>query len=427
MRLVSTRADDLFQDPRFYDDPYPAYAWLRCHVPVLWSEHFGAWVVSRATDVSAILRDPARFSSAGRIAYLLDSLAPDVRAEAGLLEAHYRVGIAHVDPPAHTRLRSLVAPWFLPRHMEALRPKIAAVAAQLVDAAAARAEADRRSGGGGHVDLMAELAYPLPALVVMELLGAPAEDAIRYRQWALGINLLFAAGGRTTPEAARCAQDALLEMRAAIGELVEARRRYPTDDLVGRLVRAESEGDKLSDDELVSTCVTLFVAGHETTTHLIGNGMVALLRNPEQLQRLRDNPGLMEGAVEELLRYDPPVQRSWRIATQDVQVGGQTIRKGEMVLVLIGAANRDEALFADGEHLDVGRRDNKHLGFGVGIHFCLGAPLARIEVPEAMHAILRKWPQIALCEDRPLQWRRDLALRGIEELTVTVSLEGTRL
>jgi cytochrome P450 len=305
--------------------------------------------------------------------------------------------------------------------MEALRPHIKELAARLVAEAAAAAEADRRAGGPGRVDLMATVAYPLPALVVMELLGAPASDADDYRRWALEINTLFAAGGRTTAEAAAQAQRALVEMREAIGALVAARRRYPSDDLVGRLVRAEEDGDRLSDDELISTCVTLFVAGHETTTHLIGNGMVALLRAPEELARLRAEPGLLESAVEELLRMDPPVQRSWRIATEECTLGGQQIRKGEMVLLLIGAANRDEALFADGERLDIGRSPNRHLGFGHGIHFCLGAPLARIEVPEALSAILAQWPEIALDVSAPLQWRRDLALRGLEELPVLVS------
>ncbi len=416
---LTAAADSLLRDPAFYANPYAAYGWLRAHAPVVWSDHLGAWVVSRAADVEAVLRDPAHFSSAGRIHYLLNSLAPEVRANAALLESHYRVGIAHVDPPAHTRLRALVAPWFLPRHMEALRPRIVALTEELVEAAAARAEIEA-GPGGAVVDLMESLAYPLPALVVMELLGAPPAHAAAYRRWALEINLLFAAGGRTTVEAAARAQLALAEMRAAIGELVAERRRVPGDDLVGRLVRAEAEGDRLSDDELVSTCVTLFVAGHETTTHLIGNGMVALLRNPDQLARLRAEPTLIPAATEELLRYDPPVQRSWRIAGEERTIGGQAIGKGQMVLLLIGAANRDPALFADGERLDVGRRENRHLGFGVGIHFCLGAPLARIEVPVALAAILRRWPQIELVEEPPLRWRRDLALRGLDALPVRV-------
>lgn len=413
---LTAAADVRLRNPAFYDDPYPAYAWLREHAPVVWSEQLGAWVVSRAADVEAVLRDPAHYSSAGRIHYLLESLAPDVRSEAALLERHYRVGIAHVDPPAHTRLRALVAPWFLPRHMEALRPRITALAEELVRAAAARAATD-----GDVLDLMESIAYPLPALVVMELLGAPPAHAEAYRRWALEINLLFAAGGKTTAAAAARAQKALAEMRAAIGELVATRRRVPSDDLVGRLVRAEAEGDRLSDDELISTCVTLFVAGHETTTHLIGNGMVALLRNPAQLARLRAEPALIPAACEELLRFDPPVQRSWRIATSDRELGGQQIGKGQMVLLLIGAANRDPALVAAGEQLDVARRDSRHLGFGVGIHFCLGAPLARIEVPVALAAILRRWPQIELVEEPPLRWRRDLALRGLDALPVRVA------
>lgn len=400
--------DALLTDPHFFEDPYPAYRTLREGAPIFWSEAWGGWVLTRYADVEAVLRNPRLFSSAGRVHYLLDQLPADVRAEAVLLSAHYRHGIAHSDPPAHTRLRALLTPWFTPRLLESLRPRIRTLAAQLVEEAAAQPQPD----------LMRDLAYPLPAIVILELLGAPAADTHLFRRWAVEINLLFAGGGRTTAEAMRTATAGLHEMRAYVGALIDERRRRPSDDLIGHLVHAGQEGDRLSDAELVSTVVTLFVAGHETTTHLLGNGLIALLRAPDQLALLRSRPELMAPAVEELLRYDAPVQRSWRIALEETEIHGQKIRRGQMLLVLIGAANHDPAVFADADRLLVERRDNRHLGFGMGIHFCLGAPLARIEVPEALHAVMRTFPHLELIEDSPLQWRHDVALRGVEALSV---------
>lgn len=409
------QTDDLIAQPDFFDDPYPAYRTLRAEAPLAWSDTWGGWVITRYEDVAMVLRDARRFSSAGRIKYILDTLPDDARSRTGLLEAHYRVGIAHMDPPAHTRLRALLAPWFTPRHVEALRPRIRHLAGRLVDEALAHA-------GDGRVDLMRALAYPLPALVVLEMLGAPTADTDKLRAWALDINLLFSGGGRAPADRVAQAQEGLAAMRAYIGELIAERRLHTSDDLIGRLVAAEQEGDRLNDDELVSTCVTLFVAGHETTTNLVGNGLVALLRAPQEMARLRAQPLLMEQAVEEMLRYDPPVHRSWRIATEEVALHGQLIRPGEMVLLMIGAAHRDPATFAWPERFDITRRENKHLGFGLGIHFCLGAPLARIEAPEALNALLARTSALALTEEPPLRWRQDVALRGVEALPVEVTL-----
>ena len=407
--------DDLIAQPDFFAAPYPAYSILRDEAPVIWSDTWGGWVITRYEDVAALLRDYRRFSSAGRIQYILDRLPDEARSRTALLEAHYRVGIAHMDPPDHTRLRALLAPWFTPRHMEALRPRIRALAAQLVDDALLRAQAQ-----GGRADLMRDLAYPLPAIVVLEMLGAPAADATQLRAWALDINLLFSGGGRAPVARVEQAQAGLAAMRGYIGDLVAQRRSQPSDDLIGRLVTAE--GARLDDSELISTCVTLFVAGHETTTNLLGNGLVALLRHPGEMARLRVQPALMESAIEEMLRYDAPVHRSWRIATEDVLLRGQTIRAGEMVLLMIGAAHRDEAAFAEAERFDIARSENKHMGFGLGIHFCLGAPLARIELPEALHALLARTADFTLIEEPPLRWRHDIALRGVEELPVEVRL-----
>ncbi len=408
------RIDQLLGHPEFFADPYPTYSILRERVPVAWSERWSGWVLTRYADVAMVLRDAQRFSSAGRIKHILDKLPTEARSQTAPLEEHYRVGIAHMDPPDHTRLRALLAPWFTPRMLEAMRPRIRAVAGELLDAALQRAQA-----GDGRIDLLRDFAYPLPAIVVLEMLGAPAADADMLRAWALDINLLFAAGGRAPAERVPVAQAALTEMRAYIGDLVAERRRHPADDLIGRLVALE--GQKLDKSELVSTCVTLFVAGHETTTNLLGNGLVALLRHPAEMARLRATPALMESAIEEMLRYEAPVHRSWRIATEEVVLHDVLIRQGEMVLMMIGAAHRDPTVFPEPDRFDIGRLQNRHMGFGLGIHFCLGAPLARMEVSEGLHALLAQFATIKLIEEPPLHWRNDVALRGVEQLPVEVS------
>lgn len=410
MSSQTTEIDALLTDASFFADPYPAYAHLRDYAPVVWSDAWCGWVLTRHDDVASILRAHRLFSSAGRIHYILDRLPSELRADTGLLEAHYAVGIAHADPPAHTRLRALLTPWFAPRLLEAMRARIRALAADLVDACA----------NSDDIDLMRDVAYPLPAIVVLEMLGAPVADADLLRGWALDVNLLFSGGGRATVENVRKAHASLTEMRAYVGELITERRRAPRDDLLSHLARAEGDGDRLNDAELVSTCVTLFVAGHETTTNLLGNALVALMRNPGEMERLRREPGLMDTAVEEFLRYDTPVQRSWRIANEEVEIGGTRIMPGEMVLLMIGSAHRDTAAFVDADRLDVGRRENRHLGFGLGIHFCLGAPLARIEVPETLRALLARFPEMHIKSTSPLRWRPDVALRGVEALPVEV-------
>jgi cytochrome P450 len=407
MPPTSATFEQLLTSADFFVDPYPIYARLREDAPVYWSEAWGGWVLTRYADVAAVLRDPARFSSAGRISYLLAQLPEADRRRADLLERHYQVGLAHSDPPDHTRLRTLLNRFFTPRHLESLRPRIG----QLVEGMLDQGE---RAGG---MDVIHDLAYPLPAIVVLEMIGAPAADRDLFRDWALGINRLFAAGGRTNLEAVDAALASLAEIRAYISDLAAQRRRDPRADLISLLVHAGAD-EQLSEGELLATCVTLFVAGHETTTNLIGNGLLALLRHPEQLSLLRENPDLALAAMEELLRYDTPVPRGWRLAKADVEIGGQPIRAGDLLLPMIGAANRDPAQFPAPDRLDFGRADNRHLGFGYGIHFCLGAPLARLEVPAALNALLRRFPALRLDESIHLVWRRDVALRGIDSLPV---------
>lgn len=405
--MTSLDVDALLTNEDYFIDPYPALHQLQEHAPVVWSNALGAWVVTRYADVVGALRDPARFSSAGRVVYLLDQLPPDMQQETDLLRRHFTVGIGHSDPPAHTRLRALLAPWFQPRLLEPLIQRIQTIVRQLLD------QAERM----GRMDIVADLAYPLPAIIVLEMLGAPPRDIGLFRRWAMDINSLFAGGGRIDSGVVDTARSSLIQMREYLGILLEEKRRQPKPDLISRLV-ADQAGDRMDENELVSTCVTLFVAGHETTTYLIGNGIAALLRFPAQLAQLRAQPQLLNAAVEELLRYDAPVQRAWRIAKDDIVLGDQQIQRGQMVLLMLGAANRDPAQFPAPDELDLGRHDNRHVGFGYGIHFCLGAPLARIEAPLAIGAVVKRFPNLIADPSLPLRWRHDVALRGVETLPV---------
>ncbi len=408
MAFVSADLDQQLLSPEFFADPYPVYNRLREQDPIHWSDALSGWVITRYADVVAILRDPQRFSSSGRVSYLLDQLPEDARRQVGALERHYTVGLAHSDPPDHTRLRALLVKVFTPRMIEAMRPRIQTLVDDLLD----------RVQPAGRMDVIHDLAYPLPATIIAEMIGAPSGDLDRFRQWAIAINELFEAGGRVTVASAGTAQAALLEMRDYINSLIVLRRRHPQEDILSGLVAAEQRGEKLTAAELVSTTVTLFVAGHETTTNLIGNGVLALLRNPAQLDLLRNDPSAITSAVEELLRYDTSVQRGWRIATEDVTLDGRTIRKGQLVLPMLGAANRDPAQFPDPDRLDLARSDNRHVAFGHGIHFCLGAPLARLEAPLAINTMLRRLRGLRLETDAPLAWRQDIALRGVLSLPV---------
>jgi hypothetical protein len=398
--------DQILTSDDFYQDPHTVFHQLRQHTPVYWSDGWGAWVLTRYDDVMQVLRQTELFSSAGRVTYLLQQLPADVRAQVVHLERHYEIGLAHSDPPDHTRLRGLLNRVFTPRMVETWRPRIEAVVQELIDEAKT----------SGDVDIIRDLAYPLPATIIAEMIGASPEDIPLFRDWAADINRLFALGGRISAAAAQQAQDSLYVMRDYITGLVEARRSQPADDIIGRLVAAETDGEKLTINELVSTCVTLFVAGHETTTNLIGNGMFLLLSHPEVMRRLRNEPGLIESAVEEVLRCEPSVPRTWRIAREDTVIGTQHIHAGAMVFPILSAANRDPAYFDNPDQFDIRRKQNKHLAFGYGIHFCLGAPLARVEGAIAIDALLQQFPNIELAHEPT--WHKDIAIRSLNSLKV---------
>jgi cytochrome P450 len=314
------------------------------------------------------------------------------------------------DPPDHTRLRGLVSKAFTPRTIEQMRGHIQEIVDRLLGRALAQ----------GGMDVIEDLAYPLPVTVICEMLGVPVDDHLSIRHWSADIARSLDAIGlmpsdKGIVERGQVARRALADYFRA---LVPERRRRPRADLLSGLIAAEEQGDKLSEAEVISMCLLLFIAGHETTVNLIGNGTLALLRHPEQLGRLRAEPGLVPNAVEELLRYDSPVQRTARITTTEVEIAGHAIGKGAMVVTALGAANRDPAQFPDPDRLDVARRDPRHISFGFGIHFCLGAPLARVEGQIALGTLLRRAPGLTLAETSP-EWRESSVLRGLKRLRVT--------
>jgi hypothetical protein len=402
--LISYEA--AFADAAFFQNPHAVFHDMRDAAPVYWSDTWQAWVLTRYEDVLFVLRQPEQFSSAGRVSYLLKNLDAEVRQNLAALEAHYQIGIAHSDPPDHTRLRSLLNKVFTPRMVEAWRPRIETVTQELMDAMLQQDQPD----------IIRDIAYPLPATIIAEMIGAAPQDIPLFRQWAADINRLFELGGRMSAAAAETAQNSLHTMREYILKLVDARRVTPQEDIIGRLVDAE---EKLTINELVSTCVTLFVAGHETTTNLIGNGMYLLLKHPEQMRLLQHNPALIPAAIEEILRYEPSVPRAWRIVKNDVLLHDQTINAGALIFPMLSAANRDPAYFPNPDHFDI-QRDNHHpLAFGYGIHFCLGAPLARIEGAIAIAALLRRLPAMRF-HDVPV-WRRDVAIRALESLKINLA------
>jgi pimeloyl-[acyl-carrier protein] synthase len=386
--------------PEFHANPYPFYRRLREEDPVHASP-FGAWILTRYDDAVMVLRDP-RFGREG--------MADLLEARLGLgTDASDARDMLFRDPPDHTRLRALVSRAFTPRVVEAMRPHIQEIVDGLLD----------RLEGGRGMDVIEDLAYPLPVRVICEMLGVPPADHEVFKQWSADIaRSLDAAIVPADSEVIPLGREARIALRSYLRSLIAARRKNPRADLLSGLIAAEEEGNTLSEGELVSTCALLLVAGHETTVNLIGNGLLALLRHPDQMRALADDPGLIHTAVEELLRYDGPVQRTGRMATADVEIGGKEIPKGSVVVAAIGAANRDPAHFSDPDRLDITRRDNRHIAFGFGIHFCLGAPLARIEGQIAIGTLLRRMPALKLVSDTP-EWRETSALRGLKTLPVT--------
>jgi pimeloyl-[acyl-carrier protein] synthase len=384
--------------PEVHANPYPLYHRLRTQDPVHRSEA-GFWVLTRHAEVARVLRDP-RMSRDPRRSPQFQLL------RGGDGQDPFEDGapsMLFVDPPDHTRLRTLVNKAFTPTAIGRLRSRIEDLTEQLLD----------RVAGAGELELVDDFAYPLPVTVICELLGVPAQDQTRFRAWSGA--LVYLLDPLVAEDTLQRALEARTALRGYLGALVAQRRAHPAEDLLTALVAAEDQGHRLSEPELLSMCLLLLIAGHETTVNLIANGTLALLTHPAERDRLAGDPGLAASAVEELLRYDSPVQLTARHVLADLEVGGRRLVEGETVLAVLGAANRDPAPFPDPDRLDLTRSPNRHVAFGGGIHFCLGAPLARMEAQIALTALLRRFPDLALA-DAPPTWRDTITLRGLASL-----------
>ena len=388
------------------ENPYPLYATLRASnpvfaVPVPAEVGAGVFLLTRHADVQSALRDP-RLSADRRRADAIERNRSVLPRQLLGDDAIFRTMLM-MDAPDHTRVRSLVNKAFTPRRVAELRPRIEAIAKELLAGPAAT----------GRLDVIAELGAPLPAIVIAELLGVPAEDHPKFRLWASQI--VAAPAAIASGEAAQTFQSGFESLSKYLEGVIAARRREPRSDLISALVSAQEDRDALSDGELLATAILILIAGHETTTNLIGNGTLALLQNPAELARLRAEPELLKSAIEEMLRFDSPVQGTMRAALEPVEFGGVSMGKGALVICGIGAATRDPAVFEDPDHFDVARRDNRHLSFGFGAHFCLGAPLARLEAEVAFRALFEQFPKLALA-GTPITHRPNPILRGLQRL-----------
>jgi len=401
--------DDDLTSTSFLDDPYPVYARLREEDPIHWSEPWQSWVISRYEDVQAILKADGRTTTIrGRIDAALQAYKPAERAHLGLMSDHYSRGLLHSDPPDHTRLRSLVNKVFNPRVVEGLRPVIAQVADELLD------EADGRD----ELDLIRDYAFGLPASVVAIVLGVPPEERFEVREWVAGLNA-FLGSNRPSFEVASSGQDHLRHLRDYLAAVAEERRARPRADVLSRLVQARDEEGALSQEELLSTCVTFLVGGHVTTTALISTG-VMLLRRSEDWDRLLSGEVPYESAVEEILRFESPNQRIIRVAKVDMDLGGRAIRAGDPLMLLLGAADRDPEQFPDPDRFEIARGTSRHLAFAGGEHFCVGASLARAEGAIAIRRLAERHPGLKLLQTEPV-WTRSPTLRLLEQLPVAWS------
>ncbi len=393
-------------DPAMVANPYPVFQRLQDDDPVHWSADLNAWVLTRYDDVRAALSDPRL--SADRINPFLDHLPADERAAVAAVGAMLGRWAVFVDPPLHTRLRSLMNKAFTKSALAALRPRIAAIVERLLDEFVA----------SGDPDFIAGFAYPLPATVIAGMVGVPDSDLDLFKSWSDDL-ATFVGSAQATPDKRQRAERSAVEMTAYFGEVIDHRRRHPAADqtIIDHMIAARDGGDALSEAELVANCVLLLFAGHETTTNLFGNGLLALLRNPDQFALLAADPSLVAGAIEEILRYDGPIGTTTRVALEDVALDGGTIKAGDRVFSMIHAANRDPRHFDDPHRFDIRRTDNRHIVFGFGIHFCLGAPLARMEGKIGLAALVRKLENIELLDPDP-PWRDSLVLRGVTTLPI---------
>jgi cytochrome P450 len=409
---ATSTIEEQLADPEFFADPYKAYAKLRAKKPVYWCDRWETWLITRPDDIIEALRNHRHFSNQGRQSKLLARLPADRQTRLKHLQSHYRQGgMSNQDPPDHTRLRGLVNLALTPRMVDDLEPGIQRTVDTILD----------ELPTGEPFDFMDRFANQLPAIVIAELLGLPAEDRERFQRWSNEITSFLGMGLADEARALR-GQRAMRNLRSYLAGQLRERSRSPSSDLLSRFSAANAEGDTLTENEMIGSCVTLLMGGHETTRNLLGNGLLAFIRHPDQVASLRQSPELMPAAVEELLRLDAPVQRIWRIVKQERSVAGQLLREGDSVFLMVGAANRDSSQFPDPDKCILSRTPNRHLTFGHGVHFCLGAALARREAQIAFTSLLQRFERLELRQEP--EYLPNIAFRGLASLPVEVFATG---
>jgi len=407
-KVIAPGKKVVFSD-EILQDPYPTYARLHEEAPLHYLDvgnKWAVWSIFSHAECASIAKDPRL--SAKRAKQMLLPLPLSRQSEFSELARMLSLWLIFMDPPEHTRLRKLLNKGFSAAAVEGLRPQVEAIVDQML----------KPLQYGAEVDLMREFANPMPVRIILEMLGIPQELRDTFVDWSRAI-AVFRGNPNRTVEEARAAQDALIELTEFFRTTVAERRRNKGNDLISLLIDIEEEGEVLTEEELYAQCIALLFAGHETTRNLIGNGMYTLLRNPRETAELREKPEMIRSAVEELLRYESPVQFTARVLKEDVEVCGQQIRKGWTVLCMLGAANRDPKQFKEPNQLDLKRLNNQHLAFSAGLHFCIGAQLARLEGQVALRNLVQRFPKMKLGGPRP-EWASTFGFRGLKSLPVIV-------
>ena len=397
--------------PDFFQSPWETYGYLRVEEPVFWCEPWSQWIVTRHEDVSFILKNPTLFSSVGWELKYLSQLPFDQRQKLKNVYRHYQTQVmSNSDAPEHTRLRKLIHRSFSPRVIEALRGQIE----QLVESTIGNLPKDKS------FDWVESFAYPFPATVIALLFGAPAEDRTKFEKWSSDI-VAFIGSGSPKVDLALNLEQSLIEFREYLESLIAVRRLEPRNDLLSVMIEKSEDGDALTQDELISTCITILFAGHETTANLLSISLLELFRNPNQWQELVKNPDLASSAIEEALRFNAPVQRIRRIAKEDFEIAGKKIKEGDSVMGFIGSANRDETVFSDADLFNILREKSQHLSFGGGIHLCIGAALSRLESTIVLRELARFFPNSGIAPSFQEEYFENMTFRGVRSLNLILS------
>jgi pimeloyl-[acyl-carrier protein] synthase len=391
MKTTTPQFDDLIVTPEFIAHPFPLLHRMREEDPVYWSDAIGGWVLTGYDDIMVSFKSTSHFSNENRLGKAMAYLTPEKQDKYKPFADHYATkSLLHSDPPDHTRMKALITREFNAKVVEQMKPKIQETVDSLIDKVLAR----------GSMDIVSELASPLPISVIAQILGVPHSDHHLFKIWADDL-LAFQGVNKPSENDLDRAQKAIVHMRPYIREMIEARKIKPQDDLISKFAEEEGKAGRISETELISTTVTLFVAGQETTISLIANTIYTLLSHPDQLALLRQNPDLLASTIEESLRYESPITRQPRLMKEDIELHGKHLKKGQMAFQMLNAANRDPAYFTDPDKFDIKRENNKHLAFGYGIHFCVGAVLARVEGAIAIGTAIKRLPNLRLVDPNP--------------------------